>query len=60
MSRSNGIAEAILEKLLVDMRASRLDVDNLAVHLEPASADHPARVKVVMHATIPAKGDPRG
>lgn len=59
MSR-NGIAEAMLEKLLADLRTSKLDVENLALHLEPASADHPARVKMVMHATIPAKGDPRG
>jgi hypothetical protein len=55
-------AEAALEKLIIEMRSDRLEVESLDIQPEPESADplvagQPARLKIVVCATaLRAKG----
>lgn len=63
MSPVTKAVEAALERLLIDMRADRVNVESLDIHPEPGNADllrgdEPARLKIVVYVTCPASSKP--
>lgn len=58
MSPTTKAADAALEKLLIEMRSDKLEVESINIQPEPVTSDpifahEPSRIKIVIYVTRP-------